>query len=513
MTFLPVVERELRVAARRKSTFTLRNTGALLAIVISAFLFLNASVHNAGTLVFQTLSWFTLILSLLAGVFLASDCLSEERREGTLGLLFLTGLKGYDVVLGKFAAVALNAFYSLLTVVPALSLCLLAGGVTGAEVGRMSLVLVNTLFFAVAVALWISAGSQSAWGALSASAALLLGFLALGAATTSLSSVEPRFATTLSWLGAVSPGAAFLRAPEAGFSHQAGQFWKSLAVSHLAGWIFLGGASRRVRFFTEAARKSGIWQRIFPQNIAAGKSRRQAKLLNINPVLWLLDDSRRVRGIVWTVALLGAALLVLSSYVWGAGAWAFGMAFVWPFYFLLKLLFAGQACRFFSESRRTGAMELFCCTPLTTRFLVQGQWLALRRMFLWPIVILLATHLICVAIVSFPFASLHYGIPVFTSSLTPLLALQQITTSVADFFALGWFGMWNALAARNWSMAAGRTVLFVLILPLILFCIPTLATDALFITLGWANLRQDFRLRQMDGKINAAWTSGPRRSP
>ena len=41
---------------------------------------------------------------LLSGVWFTADCLSEEKREGTLGLLFLTDLKGYDVVLGKLVA-------------------------------------------------------------------------------------------------------------------------------------------------------------------------------------------------------------------------------------------------------------------------------------------------------------------------------------------------------------------------------------------------------------------------
>jgi ABC-type transport system involved in multi-copper enzyme maturation permease subunit len=57
-------------------------------------------------------------LSLLAGLFLTSDCLSEEKREGTLGLLFLTDLKSHDIVLGKFVATALSALYCLLALLP-----------------------------------------------------------------------------------------------------------------------------------------------------------------------------------------------------------------------------------------------------------------------------------------------------------------------------------------------------------------------------------------------------------
>ncbi|HQU46125.1 MAG TPA: hypothetical protein PK867_25150, partial [Pirellulales bacterium] len=42
---------------------------------------------------------------------LTADCISSERREGTLGLLFLTDLRGHDVVLGKLVVAGLGAFY------------------------------------------------------------------------------------------------------------------------------------------------------------------------------------------------------------------------------------------------------------------------------------------------------------------------------------------------------------------------------------------------------------------
>ena len=91
MTFLPIVQRELRVAARRKGTFVIRAAVAFLGIVMGGCLlaaceFGGLPAQRAGAEIFGTLSWYTWMLSLLAGVFLASDCLSEERREGTLGL-------------------------------------------------------------------------------------------------------------------------------------------------------------------------------------------------------------------------------------------------------------------------------------------------------------------------------------------------------------------------------------------------------------------------------------------
>ena len=90
-----------------------------------------------------------------------SDCLSEEKREGTLGLLFLTDLKGYDVVIGKLTAKSMNSFYAVLSVVPILALPLLMGGVTAGEFARMALVVVNTLLFSLTLGICVSAVSHS----------------------------------------------------------------------------------------------------------------------------------------------------------------------------------------------------------------------------------------------------------------------------------------------------------------------------------------------------------------
>ena len=91
---------------------------------------------------------------LLAGIFLTADCLSEEKRDGTLGLLFLTDLRGYDVVLGKLIATSVHAVYGLLAIFPVLALPLLMGGVTGGEFWRVVLVLPSRSCF------------RSVWGCL-----------------------------------------------------------------------------------------------------------------------------------------------------------------------------------------------------------------------------------------------------------------------------------------------------------------------------------------------------------
>src|SRR5438874_11956387 len=144
MTFLPIVERELLVASRRHTTYSTRLVVALVAIVIGLFFYvanLRTPKHKLAHYIFDGISVLALLYCLAAGRRSTADCLSEEKREGTLGLLFLTDLKGYDVVLGKLAATSLNGFFCLVAIFPVLAVPLLMGGITSGEFWRMVLVL------------------------------------------------------------------------------------------------------------------------------------------------------------------------------------------------------------------------------------------------------------------------------------------------------------------------------------------------------------------------------------
>src|SRR6266704_4533875 len=142
MTFLPIVERELQATARRRGTYWNRALSALAAILIfgGALIFeAQAPPKELGKHVFNILSGLFLLSSLAAGVRYTADCLSEEKREGTLGLLFLTDLRGYDVVLGKMLATSLKNLYALIAVFPPLAIPFLLGSVSIGEFWRMTL--------------------------------------------------------------------------------------------------------------------------------------------------------------------------------------------------------------------------------------------------------------------------------------------------------------------------------------------------------------------------------------
>ena len=163
MTFLPIVDRELRVAARLTATYRNRTVtaGAVTGVAVLMLLFGSFSGVPSviGGAMFKTLAFLTLLFCLFEGVRKTADCLTEEKREGTLGLLFLTDLRGYDIVLGKLAATSLNSFYGLFSILPVLALPLLLGGVTPGEFWRMALALFNILFFSLCAGIWVSSWS------------------------------------------------------------------------------------------------------------------------------------------------------------------------------------------------------------------------------------------------------------------------------------------------------------------------------------------------------------------
>jgi hypothetical protein len=274
------------------------------------------------------------------------------------------------------------------------------------------------------------------------------------------------------------------------------------------GWLFLGLASWRLKHFRDTDVAKSAWHRLY--TVLVGRTRRRAELLAVNPVLWLLDDSTRLRWVALGIAIAGgAALLILAAMATDFSLFIVNMVVAVPFYFLLKVFFAIQACRFFSESRRTGSFELLCCTPMPRLSILSGQWMALRRIFLWPVTILIVSDLARLfflpdldAIVKN--AAFSTGNPMTAIEFySVLMTLKQVANSIADFLALGWFGMWLALSLQKPGTATGLTILFVLILPAIARCIPTLATDAVFIVIGYSKLQQDFRAAALWRPVNA----------
>src|SRR5208283_1006775 len=134
MTVLPVIARELRASARQPFTYYLRVLGVTALLMASVLFGLQVGFQPAfGRQLFAALHFALFGATWLLVPMLTADCISRERREGTLGLLFLTPLKGADIVVAKGLVHGLRAITLWFAVLPVLTVPFLMGGVSWTE--------------------------------------------------------------------------------------------------------------------------------------------------------------------------------------------------------------------------------------------------------------------------------------------------------------------------------------------------------------------------------------------
>ncbi len=470
MTFLPIVNRELRVAARRWSTYWLRSGAALAVIAAGTWLFVilhDEAPRVIATTLFCVMTGSAVLYALLSGVRTTADCLSEEKREGTLGLLFLTDLRGYDVVVGKLVASSLNAFYAVVAAMPMLAIPLLMGGVTVGEFGRMALVALNTLFGSLALGLGVSALSHSGQTARGLTLLVLLvlaaGFPALGG-TLALWGKTRQF----TWLLLLpSPGFSYYLALDFAYKLNSEKFWYSVGFFNALGWLALALAcavAPRSWQDRPADAKTLRWRerwQFWNYGDLAERTGFRRRLLARNAFFWLASRVRLRPALVWAVLLLTACL-----WMWGLAKfrrdWLDPGVYVSTgllLNFVLRCWFAIESTRQLAEERRTGTLELLLSTPLRVSEILHGQFLALRRQFLGPVVVVLLAE----------FAFL-YGSVTAVADADERLAWScfwgaGMVMMLADLAALYWVGMWQGLTARNPSRASSAGLARILVAP------------------------------------------------
>ena len=470
MSFLPVVGRELRVTARNSRLYWGRLAAALIATTVIAWLWLMNSAGRATSadlakLSFDVLSWMAFLFSLILGVFLTADCISEEKREGTLGLLFLTNLKGYDVALGKLAAISLRALYSLTSIFPVLTIPLLLGGLTGQEVFRVALVLLVTMIFSLAIGLFISSVSKNdrraQFGALGVMALITLGVPLL----FSFFRNKLPYLIGLEEFMAVSPGYAFHFAAQSRYVGSEVVFWKSLIVVHALSWIAFFAATVIVRRIWQdrpaSGTAGGLWQRFAAWKRGSAEKRRHYRntLLGANAYYWLAARDRLKPYYV------GAFLTGCAAF-WGV-LWlynghdmleqeAFFVCSV-VLHSAMKVWIAAEAGRQFSEDRRNSALELTLSTPLPVRDILEGQFLGLLRQFGIPIA----------AILVFDVTGMIVGarMRMSSDSESVLTWVAMMIVFIVDTVTIATIGMWLGLVVRRSSRAIAQNLFFVIGVP------------------------------------------------
>jgi ABC-type transport system involved in cytochrome c biogenesis permease component len=472
MTFLPIVDRELRVAARRHSTYWVRLLLALAAILISFFLYVG-NTHTprpqVGEEIFGGLAFLALLYGLASGRRFTADCLSEEKREGTLGLLFLTDLKGYDVVLGKLAATSVSAFCGLLAIFPVLALPILLGGVTQGEFWRTLLVLVATFLLSLAIGVFVSAWSWDARQAAGANFLLLLILVALPPAFGGAIAYFSPASTFVHELFYSCPFYAFFCAFEFRYRTNPADFWWSVGTIHALTLFLVALASLRAphSWQDKAAGAGKIrWRDRWQLWVYGSPEERQAlrrRLLQVNAFCWLASRARWKPALVWTflgfVACWWIYLRLQTEMSWWDESLALATALMLNSVF--KLWIAIEAGQRLAEEQKMGTLELLLSTPLSEEEIVRGQLVALRRQFLKPVIVCIGVQIVFIIFIS--------RFTVENVSHVRGFGIAGLVLLLADVAALIWVSLSAALTSKSPNHASISTISRVMILPWVIY--------------------------------------------
>ncbi|MFL3665642.1 MAG: hypothetical protein ACJ06V_03570, partial [Verrucomicrobiota bacterium] len=456
MTSLPIVERELGIASRKIGSWLSRWIIAIAAVLFGGGWLLIASLGGGmmkGDIFFAILAWACFAYCLLAGLWTTTGTLTREKTDGTLGLLFLTDLRGYDVVLGKMITASLKSFYGVLAVLPVLALPLLMGGVTNDQLWRTIGALLNILFFSLSLGMFFSAlswhtGRAIFWTFFSLLSVTMLPLFYLwsGGASSFLHFLSPGFAMA-------NASAPVTGAPVAGFVG----YWNWLGGGLVVSAVLLALASWIIPYRWRETKLREQPPRLAkrPTGDASRPSTvQQAALLDANPAGWLVWRMRTFRVsrrllmfIMITVGALLLGYMALGGVLIGEIWWIMG-SLIWGASFWIRLEVARHAVTTIYEAKASGALEQILVTPIDERHFRRGHFAAMVRFWMWP-VILLASLPIVAALLSMLTTGWIFDDGLFGVSIMGMMGLLFVAVFFGDLFALYYSGCWFALRSNN----------------------------------------------------------------
>ena len=394
----PIIIRELRLSSRRWTSYWLRLLAAA-AVVASIFFWFEATRFTfvqAGSQLFAHMHRIILGTIWILVPLMMCDCLSRERREGTLGLLFLTDLRAWDIVCAKAFVHVLHALTLWVAVLPIIAVPLLLGGLHWKAILLSVGWTLGSVFLAAAAGIAASSISRrhagAAVGAIFLAGCFFIGYLATSTAAVALALSQ--------WLPRPGFGAQVTdQHLEAGFNVFFGEAWTELfggtALTTPAERtvLFIVGVSVIVSFFVLlTAMAWAAWQirRNWQDQPKSARQSQMEKLfcapviwtalfrrwmrwsLERNPVGWLEKRSwtGRIAALIWLAVMISFATTIVSYANLFRGD---GMSLLNGLMFLLLASTAYVAAGSFRRERETGALELILVTPLREREIIAGR--------------------------------------------------------------------------------------------------------------------------------------------
>jgi ABC-type transport system involved in multi-copper enzyme maturation permease subunit len=416
---LSVVQRELRAEARHPFTYWARVLAMAGMLGVVVWFAVEEGLRPTGG--GELFVWLHGTLLFLIWVFVplvTADVISRERREGTLGLLFLTPLTAWDIVVAKSLAHGLRAFSFCLAVLPVLTIPFLAGGVSWTEATASALFILGSLCCAVGAGVLASSSckvwSRSALWAMVIAASL--GALFVSAHLLSVLLILGPFLPGFTWNEALMHkfelfmlACAYVTNVHGLWRHAMSQ-WFTGPPHHWLGVVFaitvltfigllllIALAARNVRRTWQDAPPSALnlWlQRVLCTPVLLRNTLRRwlRWKLERNPIGWLEQRTWSARLVSWSwlavlISVYSVALSDLNFYRYH---------FQRVHNLLSFGLFISMACTAagsFRRERDNGVLQLLLVSPLSVKQIIGGRVRGLWAQFLPAVLLLIGVWL------------------------------------------------------------------------------------------------------------------------
>ncbi len=474
------MQRELREGARRPFNYWLRVGAAAAGLLMVVYIVTENREETdkvLGQYLFAGLHVTLMGLICLMVPLMTADCIAREKREGTLGLLFLTPLTAGGIVMGKGLAQALRALTLWVSVAPVLAIPFVMGGVGWADAsaylalefsalvlslaaGLLASTLVKGRGAAFVLALFLgvlfvavfcrvalicffvqihpSGGFLGPFFPFGYHTFMLLMLSGLPTDVASVGGVGVRLWHQILWL---SPSAAWLL---------------FVLVLRFAAWRLAGSWQDKI----PSLRQESLVQRYCTPLFKDWFARRTGRILDRNPIAWLQQYSWKARLIKWVLCLVFvvAATALLDSSI---NPGNFGET-IEPLLFLTfaaGMTFAG--INSFAEEKGSGALELILITPIPINQVILGRIRGVWEQYL-PAALILACFDAGLLWIQGDFRSNPgFGFWGYESWYHYLVKLLP---EVCVYLTLPVFALYFALRVKNQIAAAGLTW-FLLLLP------------------------------------------------
>jgi ABC-type Na+ efflux pump permease subunit len=236
LLFGPIFSRELLLTPRRPRFYIIRAAYCLglVLLIATAWLVLTGTqvVDTVGALarfggaIFHILAPLQLVVTTFFAALLTASSVAQEKDRQTLDLLLVTRLSNAELVLGKLLASLIIVVVLVIAALPIFSLLCLFGGISFAQIGRVTLVSLGSVLVAGSIGCTMGFWREKTFQALAGTTLGLVAWvgiaeaMAAGAVGRTIWGIESR--ELAAWL---SPWQAIVSAAQAQLSDAVARPW------------------------------------------------------------------------------------------------------------------------------------------------------------------------------------------------------------------------------------------------------------------------------------------------